>query len=426
MKIASVVLLAFILFSAKQAQSAALPVWHGFIEQDYGGLLSEDALIKHKNYNMLEQRFQLKTRYAIPAENILSYWNGVLVYKGDFVVDEYFQTTASYELRELNLVVSPNKIMDLKAGRQVLTWGTGDYIFVNDMFPKDYISFYIGRDDEYLKKPSDALRLYFYPQGVNIDFVLIPFFTPNTIPDGDRVSSFDSFERGIAGRKTERNAVKPAHKARNIQYAWRLYRNIGNTECAFYYFRGFDPSPKSYLDEARHQLFYERLDVYGSSVRGPFLGGIGNVEMGYLRSRQDNKGDNRLIENSMLKWLFGYEKDLGNDLKIGLQYFFEQRLNYSNYTANLLANDYFLDEYHHVLTQRITKLYRNQTVMLGLFNFWSPSDKDGYLRLSGAYDISDQWKLTVGVNLPWGEDNLTDFGMMKKNKNFFVRLRYSF
>jgi hypothetical protein len=64
--------------------------------------------------------------------------------------------------------------------------------------------------------------------------------------------------------------------------------------------------------------------------------------------------------------------------------------------------------------------------MLGLFNFWSPSDKDGYLRLSGAYDISDQWKLTIGFNLPWGQDDTTDFGMMKKNKNSFVRLRYSF
>ena len=78
------------------------------------------------------------------------------------------------------------------------------------------------------------------------------------------------------------------------------------------------------------------------------------------------------------------------------------------------------------MTQRVTKLFKNQTVMLGIFNFWSPSDRDGYLRASCAYDISDQWKLTVGLNIPWGEDDTTDFGMMKKNKNAFIRVRYSF
>jgi hypothetical protein len=416
----------FIIFPAASAKALELPQWHGFVEQDFGVRLSEDSPTKHRDYNLFEQRVQLKTRYAIPGVNILSRWNSVFTYKGDFVLDEYFQTTGSYQVRELNLAFSPAGILDIKAGRQVLTWGTGDYLFINDLFPKDYISFYIGRDDEYLKKSSDALRLSLYPKIVNIDFVLIPYFTPNTIPDGGRVSFFDSFQGEITGTDSNRNAVKPARQGRNMQYALRLYRTFGSTEGAFYYFRGFDPSPRSYLDEANHQLFYERLDVYGMSLRGPFLGGIGNAEMGYYRSRQDDHGDNRLVENSMLKWLLGYEKDLGNDLKVAAQYMFEQKLNYSKYKEALLSADYFWDEYRHLLTQRITKLYKNQTVMLGLFNFWSPSDKDGYLRLSCAYDLTDQWKLTVGFNLPWGEDDTTDFGMMQKNKNVFVRVRYSF
>ncbi len=49
-------------------------------------------------------------------------------------------------------------MVNLKIGRQVFTWGTGDYLFINDLFPKDYESFYIGRDDEYLKRPSEAVK----------------------------------------------------------------------------------------------------------------------------------------------------------------------------------------------------------------------------------------------------------------------------
>jgi hypothetical protein len=414
------------IFSASLARAAEMPEGHGFIEQAYGGRISRDTLTKHRDYNMLEQRFQLKTRYAVPGENWLSQGNSVLTYKGDFVLDEYFETTGSYEAREFHLAFSPAQMVDIKVGRQVLTWGTGDYLFINDLFPKDYVSFYIGRDDEYLKKPSDALRVSLYPKGTNIDFVVIPHFMPNTLPEGERLSFFDSFQGGISGRMSERNAVKPALQAENFQYALRIYRNFGSTEGALYCYRGFDPSPRSYLDEVHRQLFYERLDVYGASLRGPFAGGIAHAETGYYRSRQDADGRNRLIENSMMKGLVGYEKDLGHDLKVGAQYLYEQKLDHEAYTSALAPNDYFWDQYRHLLTQRVTKLFKNQTVMLGVFNFWSPSDRDGYARLSCAYDMTDQWKLTVGVNIPWGEDQITDFGMMQKNKNVFVRMRYSF
>ncbi len=406
--------------------AAELPQVHGFAENAAGVRLSREPLTKHEEYSMLEQRLQLKTRYPFEGDNLLGRYNSVLTYKGDFLVDEYFETTSSYEVRELNLAFSPTDSVDIKAGRQVLTWGTGDYLFINDLFPKDYVSFYIGRDDEYLKKPSDALRLSWFPDIANIDLAVIPLFSPNVMPEGERVSFFDSFQGGIAGRASERNAVRPARQPDNAQYAARIYKTFGSSEGALYVYRGFDPSPRSYLDEANRQLFYERLDAYGASVRSPFAAGIGNIEAGYYRSVQDTSGSNRLIENSAVKLLAGYEKDMGNDLKIGLQYQYEQKLNYSDYISALLPQDYYWDEFRHLLTQRITKLYKNQTVMVGLFNFWSPSDRDGYLRLSCSYDITDQWKLTAGANLPWGEDTITDFAMMKRNKNAYLRIRRSF
>lgn len=403
-----------------------LPQWHGFVEQAFGGRLSRDKLTKHRNYNMLEQRLQLKTSYPLPGENIFSRWNSLVNIKADFLVDEYFNTSAYTELREANLAFTPARMLDIKIGRQVLTWGTGDYLFINDLFPKDYVSFYIGRDDEYLKKPSDALRLSLYPDFVNIDCAIIPHFIPNTLPQGDRLSFFDSFQGGISGRDSQRYFIKPAYKASNTQYALRLYRTIGSNEATFYFFRGFDPSARSYFNEMNRELFYERLDAYGASIRGPIAGGIANFEVGYYNSVQDKRGDNRLIENSAFKALAGFEKDLGNDFKVSVQYLYEQKLDYDAYAAALLAGDYFWDKHRHLLTQRLSKLYKNQTVTLGLFNFWSPSDKDGYVRASCTYEITDQWKVTIGLNIPWGDDNLTDFSMMQKNKNAFVRLRYSF
>lgn len=404
---------------------AALPEFHGFLEADYGVKVSDDNT-KRDSFNLLEQRLQLKTSYFFTGENYLAEKGSIINFKSDFTVDEYFSGRTNFDLRELNLSLTPFDFMDAKIGRQILTWGTGDYLFINDMFPKDYVSFFIGRDDEYLKKPSDAAKLSFYPEFANIDFVVIPYVSVNTHAAGDRLSFFDSFKGGIAGANSDRNLIKPPMQSSNNEYALRLYRNLNNNEIALYYFYGFDKSPRSYKDEAARELYYERLDVYGASIRGPLLKGIGSTEVGFINSREDTDGNNRLIENSMFKAMIGYTQDLGNDLKVGVQYYYEQKLDYDNYKSNLLSRDFFWDEYRHLLTNRITKLLKNQTLMLSLFTFYSPSDRDGYLRPGVSYDINDQWKVTFGANLPWGEDDITEFGQMKRNKNIFIRSRYSF
>ncbi len=45
------------------------------------------------------------------------------------------------DLREANFSLTPADFLDIKAGRQILTWGTGDLLFINDLFPKDWKAF---------------------------------------------------------------------------------------------------------------------------------------------------------------------------------------------------------------------------------------------------------------------------------------------
>ncbi len=412
------------IFVSSSSAFAEMPKIHGFVSTDYGVKVSDDTT-KRDNFNLLEQRLQLKTMYYF-ENGYLADKGGMLSLKGDFTVDEYYSGKTAFELREANLAWTPFDFMDVKAGRQVLTWGTGDYLFINDMFPKDYVSFFSGREDEYLKKPSDALKMSFYPKTFNLDVVIIPKFTPNTVAKGDRLSFFDPFQGGIAGTNSDRELIEPPWQMSNNEYALRAYRNFGSHEWALYAFSGFDKNPRGFKNEADRELFYPRTDVYGASVRGPFASGIGSVEVGYVNAREDEDGTDRLIENSFFKAMTGYSKDLGDDWRVSFQYLFEQRLDYGAYTDALLPTDFVFDEYRHLLTQRITKLFKNQTVTVSLFNFYSPSDKDGYVRPSVSYDITDQWKATFGANLPWGEDDITEFGQMKRNKNVYVRLKYNF
>ena len=120
---------------------------HGFLDAR-GGLRTQDDPYESKTATLAETRLQLNLFKALD-------WAQFRI-KSDFLYDGVAEG-ADVDLREANAFFTPFEFMDLKIGRQILTWGTGDYIFINDLFPKDYVSFFIGRDDEYAKAPSDAL-----------------------------------------------------------------------------------------------------------------------------------------------------------------------------------------------------------------------------------------------------------------------------
>ncbi len=391
-----------------------------------GGLKFGNDNTKRDDYNLLEQRLQLETSIYPDSFFLLKEWRAAFNLRGDFVIDEYFSGKTDFELRELSLAVSPLSFMDVNIGRQVFTWGTGDYLFVNDLFPKDYISFYLGRDNEYLKKPSDGIRLSFYTKPFNFEVIAIPFFQPNTLFKGDRLSFYDSFRGGIACIDSDRHLKEPSRQPENTEIAARVYRYLGRYEAALYFFRGRYKSPQGYLDEMNRVLFYPRLDVYGSSIRGPVYGGIGSLEFAYYHSREDPKGNNRLIPNDKIKILTGLKKDFANDLTLGVQYFYEQRLDYDNYKQALLPADISRDKRRHLGTFRITKLFKSQTVTIDIFTFFSPTDEDLYIRPMVGYDVTDELKVTVGANLIWGKQDYTEFGQAEHNKNIYLRMRYSF
>ena len=337
-----------------------------------------------------------------------------------------YEEGADIEIREAYAFFSPASFVDIKLGRQILTWGTGDLLFINDLFPKDFVSFFIGRDDEYLKVPSDASRFSFFSKWASFDVVLIPFFEPDNPITGDRLSFYDSFAGEIVGNDSNRVIVKQEDSFENTEAALRVYRNFGSIEGAIYGFRGFYKQPRGISDPNKFELFYPELNVYGGSIRGSILGGIGNIEVGYYDSREDRSGNDRLIENSSLKYLVGYERDLGGDLKAGVQYYLEQMLDYNAYKRSLLSGDIERDEFRHLLTTDLPKLLKNQTMEIGLFIFYSPSDRDTHLRPRFAYNVTDNWKVTVGANIFSGNDDFTEFGQLEGNNNIYTRVRYSF
>ena len=330
---------------------------HGFAEGSFGAKFGDERANKDE-YNLLEGRIQLKSSYFPEKPLLLSDWGTEFFMKGDILLDGY-EEEADIEVREAYAFFSPASFVDIKLGRQIITWGTGDLLFINDLFPKDYVSFFTGRDDEYLKVPSDASRFSFFSKWASFDVVLIPFFEPNKSITGDRLSFYNSFAGEIVGNNSNRIIVEQEDSFENTEAAVRVYRNFGSIEGAIYGFRGFYKQPRGIRDPNKFELFYPKLNcLWWEHKRAPSSAGIGYIEVGYYDSREDRSGNDRLIENASLKYLLGYERDLGGDFKAGVQYYLEQMFDYNAYKRNLLSGDIERDEFRHLLTTRLTKLLK--------------------------------------------------------------------
>ncbi len=293
------------------------------------------------------------------------------------------------------------------------------------MFPKDWQSFFIGRDEEYLKAPSDAVLISFFPQWLNVDLVYIPKFNSDRYISGERVSYWNPMLNRHAGRNDPLRVEERSSWFDDDEVSLRLYRDVNGYELALYAYDGFWKNPVGY-HPAQAQQTFPRLRVFGSSIRGDLLSGLFNVEAGYYDSASDRSGDDPLVPNSEYRLLVGYEQELARNFSAAVQYYLEYMDDYSAYRQTLPIGSVEKDRARHVVTLRLTKQALSQNLQLSLFGYWSPSDRDGYLRPTLKYKASDALSLYLGANVFVGEENYTFFGQFEDNSNLYLGLRYSF
>ncbi|NIM01169.1 MAG: hypothetical protein GTN89_10040, partial [Acidobacteria bacterium] len=292
----------------------------GFFETRVGPRIGTDRA-QSEDFTLAEARLQASYERA--------FRHVTLDTKADLILDGVLDRIDT-DLRTLRLSFRPARSLDLGIGRQVATWGTGDLLFINDLFPKDWQSFFIGRDEEYLKAPSDALRLGWFPGRVSVDLVYTPEFDPDRFIRGERISFWDPATGGFRGDASPIVADTPDEG----EIALRVYGSIGSYEISAYGYHGFWKSPGG-MDPATMTALFPALNVWGASARGPLGRGIGNVEIGLFDSRDDPDGTDPFINNGELRFLAGYERELGTDLTGGFQYYLEKLGDYDAYRASL-------------------------------------------------------------------------------------------
>ncbi len=392
---------------------------YGFAETRAGSRLHDDP--RQRDTSIMEGRLQLSLDYTTEAltANLTT----------DILLDDIDDSDSislnrgrgEIDLREAWLQKMLGENIDIKLGRQIMTWGTGDMLFINDLFPKDWNSFFIGRDSEYLKAPSDAVKASVFFEAFNLDLVWTPQFDPDRFIDGRRISYFDPLTGSLSGRELPLEPDIP----QGDEYALRLYKTFQGVEYALYGYCGYWKSPGGFDPDTVKPAF-PRLNATGASMRGNIAGGIGNIELGYYDSKDDSKGDNPFVNNSELRLLLGYERELIPDLTGAIQFYIERIQDYGAYRDTLPAGQPSRDRTRQVITTRLTWLTLNQNLTWSLFAYMSPTDQDIYARPKVSWKASDQLLIEGGMNLFGGADQRTFFGQFEDTSNAYIAVRYDF
>lgn len=390
------------------------PEVHGFYEARAGYRLQNDS--HEKDLSIMEARTQLDF-LSLPQ------W-GTIAVKGDVYGDGVTER-GEFDLREANVTITPLDFLDVKVGRQILTWGKGDLIFINDMFPKDWQSFFIGRDTEYLKAPSDAVKFGVFGDQANLEVVYTPRFDPDRYISGERLSYWNGNLQQTVGQNAVSITEEPDGWFEQDEIAARLYRSFGDVQVALYGYWGYWKSPGGQNSNQTRALF-PSLDVYGASLEGSLGKGIVSAEVGYYDSKEDRDGTNGLVNNSEMRYLVGYKQEVARDFTAGVQYYVEHMLHHTEYLRSLGAGIKSKEEFRHLVTLRLTRLMMNQNLTCSLFTYYSPTDEDAYFRPNIRFKMNDRTAVEVGGNVFIGDERHSFFGQFQDNTNVYTSVRYSF
>lgn len=307
----------------------------------------------------------------------------------------------------------------LRAGRQVITWGVGDLLFINDIFPKDWVAMYTGQPVQNLKLGSDALKLNAFPGSMTVELVASRF-RADIIPDTRRFIYADPLPVVLP-----RHTIRPDDDPGDMDLAVKTSGYLDNWELAGYASHSHYRTPAWRITGGDLVGTYPRLRTLGASLTGPVTGGVLSLEAGYYDSAEDRPGTDPAVENSQFRGLVGYSHQLWEDGTLGVQFYNEWMQDYGAYRATLPTGFPAKDRVRNVETIRFTQLFAHQTVTFNLFAFLGATEGDRYVIPSLRYALTDNLWAEVGANV-FGGNHDGSFGSMYRNQNVYGTVRYAY
>ena len=327
------------------------------------------------------------------------------------------------ELREIYLEGSPFGNLDIKLGKQIVSWGVANSLRVVDVLnPTDSREF--GMTDlEDVRLPIAMTKLDYYIGDLKLEAVAVHEikFNKSAVFGSD----FNPSTQKI-------NEVIPESSAENTEYGLALIGTFNGWDASLHWAQYFDDTPHFKITkvtiipgvgavptlEQRHS----RLTMGGATLSIPFGNFLWKAEAAKLQGMEFALVTDKTFSRTDV--LVGSEYSGWSDTSLTLE-FGVQHLN--DFDVKLEESPDSQLEDRIATTVSFMQDYINQTMHLSLVGMIiGKGGQDGGLnRMSLEYDVMDAFSVTGGVMLYQPGEN-SYFQSLNENDRIFFEVRYSF
>lgn len=394
-----------------QADSAGIAFkYNGFID-------SYHALRSESSNDWMSSRTRLRSELSADKGNSSMFISFNAVY------NSILEDKTGLFLREAFFRYNTEK-WDLKAGRQIITWGVADGIRVTDLVsPMDYTEF-LAQDYDDIRIPENGIRLKYLHPKFNLEGVLIPVAEFFQLPiDAENPWSVMS---SVAMPYSLDMENKPERKLSNSEYGGRLSFFLSGIDASLSALHTWNKMPvinkslSAHGDSLSMQAHYERMDMLGADMSVPIGKFVIRAEAAaYLGELQDldmPSNLNTTVRKNTCNGLLGLDFYPGNDWTIMVQYSHKYILDYDEVISTKKNTG--------LATFNISKKLLQTTLTLSSFTYYDVTNNGFYNRTSADYAITDQIHIMGGYD--WFHGDKGPFAMYKNNSEYFMKFKYSF
>ena len=313
-----------------------------------------------------------------------------------------------------------NEHWDIRAGRQIVTWGVADGLRVTDIIsPMDYTEF-LAQDYDDIRIPIGGLRLRFLRDRWNIELVAVPvasFFELPVEPN----NPWSVVPTGLPLPVQASMGATPARKFENMEYGGRLSMFLSGVDFSVCALHTWNKMPVFSTEVQAGKILmtgqYRRMTMAGADVSlpvGQFV--IRGEGAHYFDEAQTPEAGTDIPRSGTDNALLGIDWYAGNDWNLSAQYCYKY---IEDYEPTMNGS-----QHTHIGTFRISKSLLNNTLSLQSFAYMDLTDGGIYNRLSADYALNDQMHLMLGYDLFHADKGM--FRMYAHNSEYWLKLKYNF
>lgn len=362
----------------------------------------------------------MASRSRVRGELTVEKGNAGMFVSANAVYNSLLKDQSGFFLREAYLYYGKSSV-DIRAGRQIITWGVADAIRLTDIIsPMDFTEF-LTQDYDDIRIPVNGIRVRYTRPKWSAEAIMIPvssFYELSTDSDNPWAVNLP----GVAVPYSINLDNMPEKQFRNMEYGGRIGAYLSGVDFNLYALRTWNKMPVFRKTIAADGSLscdgeYRRMTMLGADLSIPLGKFVVRAEAAeYLGEAQEPVVNADVVTRNSTNALIGVDWYAGNDWQLGLQYSHK-------YISGKMSG---ISSYKNsgMATVRISKDLLHNTLSISNFGYVDVANGGVYNRLYADYALTDQIHAFLGYDFFHADKG--QFAMYDCNSEVWIKLKYSF